>query len=406
MGGDAFLPYLTCDLPGLGGAIKQRPEDFIVEELPLYEACGEGTHVYFTIEKAGLTTMAAAARVAGALGRAPREIGYAGMKDARALTRQTFSLEHVDPQRVQALDLPGLRVLGVTRHGNKLRIGHLRGNRFVIKFRGAAPGAAAIAAEVLAVLLRRGVPNYFGDQRFGYRRDNAAIGAAVLRGDFETALAAVAGTPGAEDRGAVSEARRLFDLGHYAKSARTWPGSFRDQIRICRALQAAPGNFERGWAAVDHRMRKLYLSAAQSALFNRVAAERIQTIDRLEVGDMAYKHDNGACFLVEDAAAEQPRCDQLEISPTGPIYGTRTTPAGGEPGRREADVLAAAGLRPEDFRAAERFKLKGARRPLRVPLTAGAVTSGEDDAGPYLELRCELPAGSYATCVTRELCKN
>ena len=94
------LPYLTVDLPGIGGTIKRSEEDFIVEELPLYPPSGEGTHTYFCIEKHGLTTFAAIDRVARALGERSRDIGYAGLKDARAVTRQVLSLEHVEPQRL------------------------------------------------------------------------------------------------------------------------------------------------------------------------------------------------------------------------------------------------------------------------------------------------------------------
>src|SRR5437867_13038790 len=86
------LPYLTRDFPGVGGSIKQRPEDFFVQELPLYEPSGEGEHVYCEIQKIGLTTFDAINRIADALHVSSRGIGYAGLKDARAITRQIFSI--------------------------------------------------------------------------------------------------------------------------------------------------------------------------------------------------------------------------------------------------------------------------------------------------------------------------
>src|SRR5262249_52242730 len=82
------IPYLPRVLPGVGGVIKQRPEDFFVQEIPLYEASGEGEHVYAEIQKVGVTTFDAIRRIAGALGLSTREIGYAGMKDAQAVSRQ------------------------------------------------------------------------------------------------------------------------------------------------------------------------------------------------------------------------------------------------------------------------------------------------------------------------------
>src|SRR5262245_61431504 len=122
-------PYLTQDVPGLAAAIKRRYEDFQVDEIPAYEASGSGDHVYFRIEKAGLSTMRAVHDISRALGVPSREIGLAGLKDARAVTRQTFSLEHADPDRVAALSIPRIKILSVSRHSNKLRIGHLHGNR-------------------------------------------------------------------------------------------------------------------------------------------------------------------------------------------------------------------------------------------------------------------------------------
>ncbi|MGB9626871.1 MAG: tRNA pseudouridine(13) synthase TruD, partial [Phycisphaerae bacterium] len=129
------LPYLTVDAPPLAGRIKVHPDDFQVEEVPLYEASGEGTHSYACIEKTGMSTLRAVREIARALGEPHRNIGYAGMKDANAVTRQVLSIEHVPPERIEKLEIPGIRVLWVRRHGNKLRLGHLRGNRFVIRLR-------------------------------------------------------------------------------------------------------------------------------------------------------------------------------------------------------------------------------------------------------------------------------
>jgi tRNA pseudouridine13 synthase len=87
------LPYLTADLPGIGGQLKAEPEDFFVEEIPLYLPSGEGQHVYVEIEKRDLSTFAAIKMIARALNISPGRIGYAGLKDARAITRQTLSID-------------------------------------------------------------------------------------------------------------------------------------------------------------------------------------------------------------------------------------------------------------------------------------------------------------------------
>ena len=400
------LPYLTADLPGVGGGIKREADDFVVEELPLYEPSGEGTHTYFGIEKRGLTTLAAIDLIAKALGKAARDLGYAGLKDARAVTRQTLSIEHVDPRQVEALDLPRIKIVWVNRHRNKLKLGHLRGNRFELKIRDVAADAMARAAEVFDVLRDRGVPNYFGPQRFGARGDNAEIGRAVLKGDYNEAIRVLLGRPGPFDRDDVLQARELFEQGRFAEATNAWPKAFREQIRVGRTLVKSNGDTRRAWSAVSHTLRRLYLSAEQSRLFNAVTAARIQGIDRLQQGDLAWKHVNGACFRVEDVVAEQPRCNTFEISPTGPLFGARMTEATEHPGRLEADVLADAGLDRTLFRRPGGIKLDGARRPLRVPLGEPALADGRDDHGPYLRASFTLPPGAYATCVTREICKN
>lgn len=401
------LPFATPDLPGVGGVIKQFDEDFVVEEMPLYQPSGQGTHTYFTIEKRGITTHAAIVHIARLLGRQPYDIGYAGLKDAHGVTRQTFSIEHVDPQRIASLELGRARVLSVDRHTNKLKLGHLAGNRFNIKIRDAIANPVPAAQAVFDVLIRRGVPNYFGPQRFGVRGDNARIGLAVLHEDFDEAFALMLGRPGPVDHGAARKAREHYDAGDFEAAAATWPrGVFSQQSRLCRALLKTGGDTRKAWRTVDHTMRKLYISAFQSDLFNRVLAGRIAAIDRLETGDIAWKHVNGACFRVEDAATEQPRCDALEISPTGPLFGRRMTEPTGTPGQMEAAVLADCGLHKVQIVTPGSGKTTGARRPLRVPIGEPTLETGSEDNGPYVQLRFFLPPGAYATNVVREISKN
>lgn len=399
------LPYLSEELPGVGGLFKRYNEDFLVEELPLYPAGGQGTHVFFIVEKQGMTTLAAIQRIARALGRQPRDIGYAGLKDAHGVTRQWFSLEHIDEERILGVSINGMKVLSTTRHTNKLKLGHLAGNRFIIKLRETKPDPLGVAREILGLLQRRGVPNYFGPQRFGSRGDNALIGLAVVRDDYTEAIALMLGRPGPFDHGAVQRARELFDAGQLEESANTWPGPFDQQRRVCKALIKNNGDARGAWRAVDHTLRKLYISALQSDLFNRVLAHRLKALDRLETGDIAWKHVNGACFRVEDAAIEQPRCDAFEISATGPLHGRRMTEPTGRPAEIESAVLAEIDLDKDVVVAKDGGKLDGARRPLRVPLRDGDAATGTDERGPFLQVSFSLPAGSYATSVIHELCK-
>jgi len=400
------LPYLTSSLPGTGGVIKRFHDDFVVDEVPLYPPSGEGTHVYFQIEKRGLTTLAAIHQVARALGKRSMDIGYAGLKDAHGVTRQWMSVEHVPAGQVESLQCPHLTVLQVTRHTNKLKLGHLAGNKFVIRVRDACPDALCRAKPIAEVMRTRGMPNYFGPQRFGVRGDNAAIGHAVLRGEYEQVIALIIGKPNDRDNAEIYRARELFDAGQLDQAERAWPArGFAEQKRVCRAYAQSGGNAKKAWRAVNHVLRKLYMSAFQSELFNCVVAERIHTADRVETGDVAYKHANGACFLVEDDAAEQPRCASFEISPTGPIFGRKMKLAAGAQAALENRILARTGIQLTDIDSRGSGKLDGARRPLRVPLADAEVSDGSDDRGPFLELSFALPPGSYATSALREITK-
>lgn len=399
------LPYLTAEVPGVGGVIKQRPQDFVVEEVPLYEASGSGTHVYFRIEKSGLPTMQAVQEIARALGRQKFEIGYAGLKDADAVTRQMLSLEHVEPGKIQAMNVPGVRVLDISRHTNKLKLGHHKGNRFVIRLRRVDAGRVNDARAILDILAHRGVPNYFGPQRFGARGDTWEIGRALARQDWDTALAVMVGRASPMDRGAILEARQLFDRGDYNGAAAAWPYMYRNERRACREMARTKGRAYKAMRAVDQQARRFYISAFQSMLFNQIVGKRIGTLDKLLPGDLAWRHPQGAVFRVEDVDTEQPRCDVFEISPTGPLFGHRMTSPEGEPGRMEAELLQENDLVGCEWREDGKHRTPGGRRPLRFKPHDAAVTAGKDDAGDYIQVAFFLESGCYATTVLREITK-
>ncbi|NLE57366.1 MAG: tRNA pseudouridine(13) synthase TruD [Planctomycetes bacterium] len=399
------LPYLTAEVPGIGGRIKAQPEDFVVEEVPLYQPCGEGTHVYFRVEKTGLSTMRAVGDIAHALGRAPRDIGYAGLKDADAVTTQTFSVEHVNPETVRSLALPRMRVVDVSRHTNKLKLGHLAGNRFTIKIRDVDPARAGDVRGMMETLNKRGVPNYFGPQRFGMRGDTWEVGRALLREEYDEMVQVLLGRVKPSDYGDVRRARELFDQGDLEGAANTWPYPFNNERRVCRMLIKFNGNARKAVRSIDMQLQRFYISAYQSQLFNQIVAGRINRLDRLMTGDLAWRHPQGAVFRVEDVAREQPRCDAFEISPTGPLFGYRMSTPDGEAAQTETALIAAEGMNPDEWREAGRHRVKGARRPLRFQPHDVSVDAGQDDAGPYILLSVRLESGCYATTVLREACK-
>jgi tRNA pseudouridine13 synthase len=403
-----LLPFLTNDFAGLGGVIKMRDEDFFVEEIPLYPASGEGTHIYVLIEKRGIPTMAALSQIAKLLHIRRQDIGFAGQKDAHAVARQWISIEHIAPEQITSLKINGVKILRFERHSNKIKLGHLAGNRFVIRLRQIKVPlrqAAQWAAQIMDILARRGVPNYFGPQRFGNRNDSQLLGRAVVKGNLEEFVDMFLGRPEQGESAAVMAARRWYEQGNYKKAHDAWPYVFNDHRRALRALISSGGNKKKAYNVVDKRLKGFLISAYQSDIFNQVLAARMPLIDKMLTGDMAYKHNNEACFHVTDAQAEQPRCDAFEISPTGPIFGFRMTELTGPAGEIENPLLEQNKLQTRDLRQMAYYNAKGQRRPLRFQPRDINVQQGTDDLGQYLELAFELDSGCYATTLLREITK-
>ena len=178
------MPHGWFDQHSIGGDMGSKNEDFEVTEIPAYLPCGEGEHIYLWIEKCGKTTLEIQKLLEKAYKIKEAEVGYAGKKDVHAITRQWFSVSSLHPP-ADALDIihaePGVKVLHSTRHQNKLRMGHLRGNRFGVNLYGVTADDATIQM-CCDRLMKEGFINYFGLQRFGYDGGNIAQGMRILRG--------------------------------------------------------------------------------------------------------------------------------------------------------------------------------------------------------------------------------
>lgn len=329
------LPLVTAALPGTGGRIRVQPEDFQVEEIPAYDPEGRGSHLYLKVRKTGLTTRElVSALVSG--GAAEASVGVAGLKDKAAVTTQWLSLPKAQAAAADSLEaLPGAAILERSYHRNKLGLGHLRGNRFQITVRDSVPGADRHAAAAFARLAEVGAPNWFGPQRFGRFGSNAYDGWLVLQGEN------------------------------------------------------VPGG---------HRLRRFFVSALQSLVFNAVLADRLNAgiYDTVIEGDWARKHETGGTFLVADAEQEAPRAKSLELSATIPLYGRKVKPSPAAAGEYESAVMARFDLSWQQFTSR-----RGDRRSSRI-LVAEPEVARDGDA---LILSFVLPKGSYATSVLREVMK-
>ncbi len=342
------MQLMTPDLPGTGGLHKATPEDFVVDELPAYAPSGEGGHTFVRIEKRGLTTAEAIARLCRALGAQPKDAGAAGQKDRQALTRQWISLPSVEPERALAASAEGVRVLEAARHGHKLRTGHLAGNRFTLTLRGVVPDGVARARAIVDRLVENGLANYFGQQRVGARGDNATRGKQLLSPD--------------------------------------------SRVRV------SPNE------------KRMLVSAYQAELFNRYLDARMtdSLVDRPLAGDVLKKSDTGGLFTVDDTAAAladaAARLTARAVVVTGPMFGHKMmSPPEGTPSRaREDALLAAEGIDAATFKVLGKLA-EGTRRPLLVPLAAASVRAG--DAPDALVLEFILPPGAYATVLLAEVTK-
>jgi tRNA pseudouridine13 synthase len=342
---DLSQPYVTADLEGIGGKIRARTEDFVVEEVSLYDPTGEGDHLYVNVTKKNMTTREVQSQIADLFDLRPQNIGTAGLKDKKAVATQTFSilLEKNDVSAEDAVKRIerkiDVRVNWAKFHNNKFRAGHLVGNRFTVTIsdiripKGKALERANLIAEQIYL---RGMPNYYGDQRIGRGGKNIQEGWAILNGHKH----------------------------------------FKDR-----------------W------LSKLLVAGYQSYLCNRNIAERVRRglFDKLLLGDIVKKHMTGGIFWVNDLAVDQPRFDSKEISFTAPIFGYKMSHPLGESAVLEAEIFEESEMSMKTFK---RMKITGTRRFGRL---TPEIEVTRNQRGIQIDFM--LHKGGYATTLLREFMK-
>ncbi|MFC1803663.1 tRNA pseudouridine(13) synthase TruD [Thermoproteota archaeon] len=301
---DLELPYITEEYPGIGGKIRQKPSHFIVEEIPQYTPIGGGIHLYLNITKENLTTREIQLRLAEVFGLKPEEVGKAGLKDKYANTTQNYSVvfdgDQPSPESVIEIvenELP-VKVNWARYHSNKLRAGHLIGNRFKITITDVEENALEKAQKINNKIDEIGVPNYYGVQRIGEEGENIIQGWLIFKG--------------------------------------------KKQLR-------------------NRWLRKYLLSSYQSYLCNQYLSQRVKKgfFSKLIHGDLAKKHDTGGIFWVDDLETEKPRFQNKEISFTAPMFGYKMRNAKYESAELEEKILESVSINMKDFR---KHHVKGTRR--------------------------------------------
>ncbi|MDR2623816.1 MAG: tRNA pseudouridine(13) synthase TruD [Methanobrevibacter sp.] len=414
--------YLTSN-EGIGGTIRNKYEDFFVEEIPLYEPTGDGPNLWIFIDKIGRTTLDVLLDISRELNISRKRMGFAGMKDKRAHTRQWICISNVySDEEEKIVDLKDkiykTQFLNITRNQKKLRIGQLVGNKFriLIKNLEDIERSCNTTKEVLKILETKGVPNYYGWQRFGKPRTNThLVGRALVLNDLKEAVRLYVGDPQENEDEKVFEARKKYEEDDLEESLDLFPIKMRYERIILKKLIREKKKIEReGLGLYDESYKKaifslpkplqrMFVHAYQSVLFNKVVSERIKLgINNFVDGDIVVDNED---HLIHDKTNEEldTLIKRLGANPTAPLYGSKVPLGDGKVGEIEKKVLKDEKLNKEDFLTKKTPKLGsfGIRRSIRFKVWDSMVTPTNDG----LLVEFSIDKGSYATSVLREIMK-
>ena len=469
------MAYYASEGAGTGGRLRAAPEDFRVRELERFDTESLDSdpeaypHVVCRVTLRGWDTNDFARELSNRLGVSRERIDWAGTKDKYAVSTQLLSIQGrgLDPEELPAIADSGIEVLG--RSGRGLYFGDLAGNAFEVRASdpavpenalaiteelrafGAGNGDRNEAASIDSVSnddgtddpdatgagdgpVPIGVPNYFGQQRFGSRRPvTHDVGLAICRRDWEGAVLAYVGNPRESEPEATQAARRFAEeTREWAAAAEKFPGGLRYERAICGRLaehestnrsvsdEKGPNggigseDFRAALDVLPRNLQQLFVNAAQSYLFNRMVSERLDRglpLVRAVPGDVVCFADRAAPagLSLPDVSREQHvderrvetidrHCARGRAFVTAPLVGTETDFSEGEPGAIEREVLAEEGLARSDFDLPDPYYSSGIRRAI-------CCRTDIDVTLDPLELSFRLPKGSYATTVLREYLK-
>lgn len=434
------MEYYVGDSDGIGGQLRREPAAFGVHELeafdvePIEAKTGAYPHVVFRATLSGWDTNDFASVLSDSLGISRERVSWAGTKDKHARTTQLFSVAKVDPADLEAIDLSEVDIEVLGRSGRPILFGDLAGNEFEIVVSDPdSPGKLDAVLDELAAfaggpsgggqenVTTIGVPNYFGQQRFGSQRPvTHEVGLAIARGDWTDAVLAYVGNPHEREREDTREARRyVTETEDWAGALDRLPKRLGYERSMCHRLAEnganEPEDFQEALEAVPTNLQQLFVNAAQSYAFNRILSARLERglpFDEPVAGDVVCFADSdapdglelpdtGRTQRVTEDNVETVRrhCERGRAFVTAPLLGTESELAEGEPGEIERAVFDDLGISPADFDLPGEFHSDGTRRAilLRTDLSV--------EREP-LTLSFTLPKGSYATVVLREITKS
>jgi tRNA pseudouridine13 synthase len=369
------LEYFITDTKGIGGKLRTKLEDFLVEEIQNETVeTPEGEYTHFTLEKANWNTMRAIKKIARYLGVSHKRFGYAGTKDRRAVTRQRVAVWKAEPEALEKVKIKDLKLYDFKKSDERISLGDSQGNRFKIIVRDvgfSGKELEAVLGETVAQLEKKGVPNYFGYQRFGTIRPNThLVGRELLKSDIEGAVMAYLANPSKGEKEDAYNARKtLGENMDFKEALALFPKRLDYERSMLDALLKNPNDFAGALRRLPKKLRWMLVHAYQGYLFNRI-------LSRLMEGG------------IESEAI--------------PLFGSETLFSDGEQGEVEMSVLEEEDVQLENFDIASMPELavEGDYRPAFIKVSPKCSIT---DDGYICEF--ELPKGSYATVVLRELMK-
>lgn len=372
------LDYFTTISTGIGGKLRERIEDFIVDEIPKQTYPAEnGEYTHFNLEKANWETISAVRAIARYLGVSYKRFGYAGNKDRRAVTTQRIAAWQIEQEQLTKVQLDGIRLYGFTKSNSRISLGDSEGNSFRItirnpELRGQELGNSMKAASEQIEIA--GVPNYFGYQRFGTVRPNThLVGRELVKGNLEAAVMRYLCYPYATERPECQEARRyLEETYNFDGALRIYPHRLVFERMMLNALRKNPRDFVGALRRLPKKIRKLLVHAYQAYLFNRTLSAMIEREMNTSIRHV-------------------------------PLYGFNSCFSEGPQGELEKAILDDEGISTKDFviRPIPELSCKGYSRASSVNLKP--VLKMVSDETVVVEFA--LPKGSYATTALREFMK-
>ncbi|WXG42934.1 MAG: tRNA pseudouridine(13) synthase TruD [Promethearchaeati archaeon SRVP18_Atabeyarchaeia-1] len=431
---DLGIELFSTSSEGIGGAIKQREEDFRVEEIPLWTDMGEdasgvqnnGPYSVFWLEKRGLDTLLAIKRIAKSLGISQKRLSFAGMKDRNAITLQRVSAWKVPAEKLRQVNLSGIQIKDVSQSDVPIRMGSHWGNAFSIIVRGIpfTVTEAETRIEMVSEEIRSkgGLLNYFGQQRFGLSRPiTHIVGLRLLKGDLrDAAMVFLSKTSPYESddvRGARAELAATED---FELAVKRFPVRLSYELAMLNKLASDPRNFANAFRALPRRLLQMFISAAQSWLFNKFLSERLRRniqLNECVPGDVASPLDargltTNEFFRVEDSNPVELK-EQLDSGKAAIVYpvpGFDMNLPEGVMKEIVREIMDREGIVPRSFWISMIPETSSAgvfRSIVLIPKGLKITASCSETAGvSNARFEFSLVRGGYATVVLREFMKN